>query len=187
MGRRKYSNSPILEELNEFSIRSIILMLKEFISKRESDPRHRFQSFNEVLQIETTNDEKILRVRYSFQSGFVNCRVEVVSCPYGSSRFYFLCDTSHKRVMKLYLDKNGHYVSRHLLGAVYRTQKEHKGKFFEISRAGDLRQKSKKYAELGRVKLCNKYLMRAWYIEKTYYSESLEYFTKRVTKMKNHI
>jgi hypothetical protein len=180
MGRHKYSDRPIIEELENFSIGLLSPILKVYFDKNSLFNQHldALPGFDQI-KISMTSDPSIAFLDGTYQGKEIRVCVEAVHCPYGSFRFYFLCGLTGHRVTRLYLNREGIFLSRFALEAVYRTQREHKGVFSLLSRARDLRNRALSYEGQGRKKRAKDLIKIAGDFEQKFYREKILFFEKR--------
>ncbi|MBF9018891.1 MULTISPECIES: hypothetical protein [unclassified Oceanispirochaeta] len=165
MGRIAYSNSLIIESLQELSIRSINEHLNAALIYFEQYNTEEFYSDGLSFRLITTSESRRVDV-HGYKSGArITSTIEVIPCQYGGLRFYFLCPMSGRRVMKLYKSPDGWFKSRFELKAVYRSQKEHKGQYFYLHNSFDLKRKANVLQNNGHSRKASRLLLMAQHSE----------------------
>jgi hypothetical protein len=185
MGRKKYCHNPILEELDRLSISELSSFLKVATDQSSlffntSDALPGF----EKLTVQDSDNPDIFFIAGQYKNYLLRSQVEIVYCAYSHSRYFFICPQTGLRVSHMYVSPSGSYMSRYALMASYRVQREHRGPYYLLSRARDLRKRAEIIRNEGNGKGSEKLYEKASCLQQQFYNEKIGYFQRRINKMR---
>jgi hypothetical protein len=184
MGRKKFSTAPIIEELDRININELSPLLKT-VGDQSSLFYHVPEALHgfEELVLKETSIPGIVYLSGRYKGYTLRSTVEIVDCSFSHPRYFFICSQTGLRITHLYANTSRVYLSRYELEASYRVQREHRGPYYLLSRARDLKKRAALCQREGYIGKARELESLGTKMEQQFYEEKIGYFQNRITEM----